>query len=92
MEQKFRKLTFVKVADEMPDMMAHFPAGFIGIVDGTYSQIYSGDDVKSYALYQIEDGKIINRVSWYKEHQLTELPSQDREKAEEMIEEYNLRD
>ena len=91
MKQKFRKFTFVKVDCKMPPMMSHFDAGFIGIVDGTYSQIYGGDDIKSYCLYKVEGDKIVNRISWYYENQLTELEEQDREKAEAMIEAYNLR-
>lgn len=89
MKQKFRKLTFVKVDDEMPPEMSHFPSGFIGIVDGTYSQLYGGDNIKSYSLYEIKDNKIVNQHAWYYEDQITELKEQDREKAEEMIEEYN---
>ena len=91
MKQKFIKLTFVKVDDEMPEMMSHFDKGFIGIVDGTYSQLYGGNDINSYGLYKVEDGKIVNRISWYYESQLTELEEQDRGKAEDMIEAYNLR-
>jgi hypothetical protein len=90
MKQKFKKLTFVKVADEMPPYMSHFDKGFIGIVDGTYSQIYTGNDIYSYALFKIENEKIVNRISWYNEELLTELPEQDRERAEEMIEAYHL--
>ena len=91
MKQKFRKLTFVKVDRKMPSMMAHFDAGFIGIVDGTYSQICGGNNIKSYCLYKVEGDKIVNRISWYNESQLTELEEQDRDKAETMIELYNLR-
>ena len=91
MKQKFRKLTFVKVDDEMPEIMSHFDKGFIGIVDGTYSQLYGGDNIKSYGLYKVEGDKIVNRISWYYENQLTELKEQDKEKAEDMIEAYNLR-
>ena len=90
MKQKFRKLTFVHVCKDMPAMMSHFESDFDAIVDGTYSQIYGGEDIFSYALFMIKDGKIVNRVSWYKEDQLTELETQDREKAEEMIEEYQF--
>ena len=75
----------------MPPSMAHFAAGFEGIVDGTYSQIHGGRDIDSYAVWVIADGKIVNRISWYREHQLTALPVQDREKAEQMVEDYNFR-
>jgi hypothetical protein len=92
MKQKFKKLTFVKVADEMPPMMSYFDKGFIGIVNGTYSQLYGGDNINSYCLYKVVDGKIINQISWYYEYQLTELQEQNRELAEEMIEKYNLKE
>ncbi len=91
MKQKFRKLSFVHVCKEMPSWMSHFPSDFDAIVDGTYSQIYSGDNIDSYALWQLRDGKVVNQLSWYKEDQLTLLDEQDRDKAEDMIEEYNLR-
>jgi len=90
MKQKFRKLTFIKVDDKMPEEMDHFDKGFIGIVNGTYSQIYGGSNIKSYSLYKIKNSKIIDCISWYYEYQLTELIKQDRLKAEEMIEVYNL--
>ena len=90
MKQKFRKLTFVKVSDEMPFQMQHFPKGFIAIVDGTYSQIYGGDKTSQYSLYIVEGDKVKGRLSWYYEDQLTALENQDREKAEQMIEDYNF--
>lgn len=92
MKQKFKKLSFVHVSSEMPSYMFHYPKDFDAIVDGTYSQIYGGLDIKSYALYRIKDSKVINKISWYEENQLTLLPEQDRDKAEKMIEEYNLND
>ena len=91
MKQKFRKLTFVHISKEMPRSMSHFDSDFDGIVDGTYSQMYGGDDINSYSIYKIKDGKVVNSISWYYESQLTELEDQDREKAEDMIEEYNLK-
>ncbi len=90
MKQKFRKLTFVKVGNDMPPSMRFFDKGFLGIVDGTYSQLCGGDNINSYALYKIEDGVIVNRLAWYKEYQLTEEAEQDRDKAEDMIEDYTL--
>lgn len=88
MKQKFRRLTFVKVADEMPSYMSHFPAGFTGIVKGTYAQLCGGNDTGSYSLYKVDGDKITNSLSWYRENQLTKLEWQDAEKAERMIEEY----
>ncbi len=90
MKQKFRKLTFVKVDDVMPPEMSHFDKGFVGIVNGTYSQLYGGDNINSYSIYKVEDGEIVNQIAWYYENQLTELNEGDREKAEDMIEVYNL--
>lgn len=90
MKQKFRKLTFVHVSKEMPKCMAHFASDFDAIIDGTYSQLYGGSDIKQYSIFKIKDGKVVNSISWYYESQLTALDSQDREKAEDMIEEYNL--
>lgn len=88
MKQKFGMLSFVHVCAEMPSYMNHFDSDFDGIVDGTYSQLYGGQDINSYALYKIKDGKIVNRISWYEESQLTLLPEQDRDKAERLIENY----
>lgn len=91
MKQKFRKLTFVRVTDQMPPMMAHFPCGFAGIVDGTHSQIYGGNKTDIYSLFMLRDGRVVDRISWYNEDQLTALPEQNALRAEELIEEYNLR-
>jgi hypothetical protein len=91
MKQKFRKLSFVKVCDEMPPMMRHFESGFEAIVAGTYSQIYGGGDTDSYSLFQIENGKIVDCISWYEENQLTLSENQDRDKAEDMIKEYMMK-
>ena len=90
MKQKFRKLSFVRVCDEMPTGMKHFESGFDAIVDGTYSQICGGDDINSYSLYQLKNGEVVNCISWYRENQLTALEENDRDKAEELIEAYNL--
>ena len=75
----------------MPPMMSHFDSGFEAIIDGTYSQIYGGDNIDSYSLFKIENGKIVNHISWYKENQLSLLEVQDRDKAEDMIEEYRFK-
>lgn len=90
MKQKFPKLTFVRVTDDMPSEMKHFQKGFFGIIDGSYSQCYGGSDVQSYCLFVIDGEEVVNRVSWYREDQLTALPVQDRDKAEKMIEDYHL--
>ncbi len=92
LKQKFRKLTFVKVADLLPESMRHFDSGIVCIVDGTCSQMYRGDDTKSYAVFKIMNGEVVGRSAWYNEDQLTALPDveQDSMKAEKMIEIYNL--
>jgi len=76
----------------MPDCMSHFDSDFDAIVEGTYSQLYGGNDIKQYSLYKLSaDGKkIVNNISWYYESQLTELPDQNRELMEEMVELYNM--
>ncbi len=91
MQQKFRMLTFVKVSKEMPQSMSHFTKDFIGIIKGSYSQLYRGSNTHEYSIYQIENDKIINNISWYPESLLTECKKQNRKKSEEMIEQYNLR-
>ena len=71
--------------------MSHFDSGFDAIVDGTYSQEYGGTNIENYSLFKIENGVIVNCISWYKESQLTLLEIQDRDKAEEMIENYRFK-
>lgn len=90
MRQKFKRFSSVRVCDDMPPQMAHFDSGFDAIVDGTYSQICGGNDIDSYALFKVEGGEVVNRISWYREMQLTAADVQDRDRAEEMVEVYNL--
>jgi hypothetical protein len=92
MKQKFGKLSFVHVCKEMPEFMSHFESNFDAIVDGTYSQLFGGSDINSYSLYMIKNNKVVDNISWYEENQLLLLPNQDKDKAEGMIEEYNLRE
>lgn len=93
MKQKFRKLTFVHICKEMPSHMSCFESDFDAIVNGTYSQLYGGKDIDSYSLFVLRgDGKkIIDKISWYKECQLTALEKQDSKLAEELIEKYHMR-
>ena len=92
MNQKFRKLSFVKISKDMPSCMSHFDSDFIGIVDGTYSQQYGGSNVTSYSVYKLDDNfTVVNRIAWYEEDQLSLIPSQDPIFAEELIEEYNMK-
>ena len=91
MKQKFRKFTRVRICNKMPPEMDHFTHNVDAIVNGTYSQQFGGPDINSYSLYLMDgDGVITGYCSWYREDQLTELPDQDREKAEDLIEGYNL--
>lgn len=69
--QKFERYSIVKVTDNLPVGMSHFYSGFTGIVRGTYGQLYGGGDTNQYSLYVLEDGKIVNTLSWYQEDQLT---------------------
>jgi hypothetical protein len=71
--------------------MSHFACDFDAIVDGTYSQLHCGDDIDSYFLYKLIDGKIVDHCGWYKECQLTQIDIHDRNIAEDMIEVYNLK-
>lgn len=91
MKQKYSIHSFVRVADKLPLNMSHFDSGFDAIVTGTYSQRYGGNDVKSYSLCKIDNGEVVNAISWYQEDQLSLLSDQDIEKASEMVEAYNLR-
>lgn len=92
MRQKFGKLSFVHICKDMPEHKDHFGSDFDAIVDGTYSQMYGGDNIDSYAVYKLENGKIVDFVAWYHEEMLTLLPTQDRDLAEKLIEDYNFRD
>ena len=91
MKQKFPKLSFVKIAKDMPPCMDHFDSDFIGIVDGTYSQEYGGNNIDSYSIYKLDNNfTVVNRIAWYDEDQLSLIPLQDSGFAEELIEEYNM--
>jgi hypothetical protein len=91
MKQKFLRGTRVKVDAIMPPSMTHFESDFIGIVDHTYSQAYSGNDITNYCLVQLnKQGQPINKIAWYKENQLT-LVSDDTKAGEEILESYNFK-
>jgi hypothetical protein len=88
--QKFSRGVKVKVADEMPPTMAHFPKGFEAIVEYSCAQKYGGNDIKSYSLIMLADGKPVNSIAWYYEHQLT-LLDDDIETGIKIIEQYKNR-
>lgn len=86
--QKFYRGQRVKVDDVMPPSMAHFKAGFIGIVDHSYSDAYGLGNDKEYCLLVLDEkGKGIDCVAWYPESQLT-LISDDRRKGENLLQDY----
>lgn len=91
MKQKFRRFTFVHVCKEMPEHMSHFESDFDAIIKGTSSQLDGGKDIEQYSVYRLKNNKIINEIAWYYESQLRALKKQNRLKAEELVEKYNLR-
>ena len=86
--QKFKRGSRIKVDDEMPSHMSHFPAGFEAIVEYTYAQRYGGSNVDGYCLIVLDkNGKPINVTAWYEENQLT-LISDDIKTGLGIIESY----
>jgi len=71
----------------MPSFMSHFESGFEAIVEYSYAQKFGGDDVKSYSLCQLKDGRIVNKIAWYDEEQLT-LLDKDTEKGFALLGQY----
>ena len=86
--QKFSKYSFVHVGNNMPPEMAHFEKDFDAIVEGTYAQLYWGEDTEDYAVYVLENGVLVNQIAWYSENQLTLLPEQDVGLAKKLIKAY----
>lgn len=88
--QKFWRGMRVKISDEMPPSMFHFPKGIEAIIDGSYTDLCSsrGDDI--YSLILLRDGKGYNSSAWYPESLLTLLDS-DRDMGERIIQEYHSR-
>lgn len=91
MKQKFPAFSFVHVQKEMPEWKSHFDSDFDAIVLGSYSQLYGGDNIKSYSVAMTYEGVIINVISWYDDDQLSLLEKQDSLMAQEMVEEYHLK-
>lgn len=73
--QKFPRGARVKVSDNMPSYMSHFPKGFEAIVEYTYGQKFpqfDKNDIDNYCLIVLdENGKPVNSIAWYHESQLT---------------------
>ena len=94
MMQKFRTFTKVKAIKGKEKNIDCFCCNNSFIVEGTYSQLCGGNDIKSYSLYVLsEDEKeIINCIAWIKEKHLTACENQNtKEHYEDMIEKYNLK-
>jgi len=69
--QKFAPGSRVRIADKLNPSMSHFSAGKNATVKYTHAHAYGGDSVDSYCLDIDEEGS----VSWYHEHQLTQIES-----------------
>ena len=68
-KQKYAVGARVKIDDEMPPWMSHFPKGKPATVLHTYAHAYGGTDVKSYALDIDGEGF----TAWYDEAQLAPI-------------------
>lgn len=93
MKQKFRMLTFVnfdrsKLTKNWDRIISET---MTGIVMTSCSQLCGGSNVGDFIIYLIENDNVVNKVGWIPEEALLELEVQDRDKAEEMIELYNLK-
>lgn len=73
-QQKFKKNSVVRIADDLGDSMSHFPNGELAVVEYSYAERFWGNDTKSYSLYLEDRGS----VAWYHEEQL-EFVSEDGE-------------
>ena len=90
-KQKFSKYQFIHICKNMPLHMSHFKSDFYGIIGYSYAEKYWGDDYKSYMIYQIENGKVVNGMAWYQESQISLLEKQNKKLAEKMIKEFKER-
>lgn len=92
--QKFKRGWRVKIIDEMPDCMSHFPCGMEAIVNYTYAQKFGGgeQEKKEYCLTLLnKKGKPYDQVSWYEEDQLT-LVNKNIKEGLEIIEQFGDED
>lgn len=44
-----------------------------------------------YEIYEIKDNQVVDDCAWYDENDLTALDKQDRDKAEDMIQEFEMK-
>ena len=81
MKQKFPPGTMIRVSKRMPPNMSHFDKDFIGIVEGSYHDLFGGGDAykKSYGIIKLSNrGTVVNCISWYPENLLTALSDYER--------------
>jgi hypothetical protein len=76
--QKFRKGTFVDIAEDLGCCMQHFHNGIPARVEYTYAHAYWGNDINSYSLLVRGESGHWRSVAWYDEQQLTEIKEAKR--------------
>lgn len=82
--QKFAPGVFVFISINLDEGMSHFKNNRPARVEHTYGHAYGGRDVNSYSLLVRYDNGKWAKVSWYYEHQLTEITDA------KVIEEYKI--
>jgi len=86
-KQKFPTGTKVKIADELPASMHHFPCGGDAIVVSSYAQEQNRTSALT-DLYRVvlinDDGELFREIGYYSENLLTFI-SDDVEKGERLI-------
>lgn len=78
MNQKFKRGDVVHIAADLGRSMSHFTNDKDVVILGSYADQFGGSNTKSYTVLFTDNG---NKVSWYKEHQLTFI----RHRGEELI-------
>lgn len=84
-KQKFNRNDFVRTLTDR----IH-GAGQLAIIEGSYKNIYGGDDVTNYAVWILNKAgtKIVNSVAWYDESEL-EFVKVDNDLANQLINDYD---
>lgn len=86
-------LTFVRVhvdPKKNPEMVL-FVSDFDAIVKGSYAYLHHGggkNAEREYSVWALENGRIVNNISWYNEDQLTPTPVQDSGLAAKLVQAY----
>ena len=97
--QKYLRGHRVKIDDEMPPHMDHFPCGVEAIVDYSYSDAFGYHEPnctpkrEAYSLLLLGDDGSYSEpmlVAWYDQDQLT-LVSDDRDAGERLLHKYKSR-